>query len=184
MIFDIIKNRRSIFPIQYNNKPISKSDIGKILEAAKWAPTHKKTEPWRFKVLHGGSKEKLGRFLSSKYREVEDRPKQVKIKKLMDNPTKSAAVIAICMQRDPKKSVPEWEELAAVAMSVQNMWLCCTEMGIGCYWSSPGLIKFMDGFFNLNDGEKCLGFLYMGHYDGDVPKGSRESIEDKVVWLD
>ena len=184
MIFDIIKNRRSIFPVQYNNKPISKSDIGKILEAANWAPTHKKTEPWRFKVLLGKSKEDLGIFLSTKYQEVEDKPKQVKIKKLMNNPTKSAAVIAICMQRDPKESLPEWEELAAVAMSVQNMWLYCTEMGIGCYWSSPGLIKYMDEFFELADGEKCLGFLYMGYYDGERPDGIRRSIEDKVVWLD
>ncbi|MGB5666661.1 MAG: nitroreductase [Maribacter sp.] len=183
MIFDLIKNRRSVFPVQYNDKPISKSDIQQLLDAANCAPTHKKTEPWRFKVLQGGSKEKLGQFLSNKYQEVEERPKQVKIKKLMDNPTKSAAVIGICMQRDPKESVPEWEELAAVAMAVQNMWLCCTEMGIGCYWSSPGLIKFMDGFFDLNDGEKCLGFLYMGHYDGEVPVVARGPIEDKVVWM-
>jgi nitroreductase len=184
MIFDIIKNRRAIFPVQYNNRPISKSDIGKILEAANWAPTHKKTEPWRFKVLLGKSKEDLGIFLSTKYEEVEDKPKQVKINKLMYNPTKSAAVIAICMQRDPNESIPEWEEVAAVSMAVQNMWLCCTELGIGCYWSSPGLIKYMDGFFDLADGEKCLGFLYMGHFEGDSPEGMRTPIEDKVVWLD
>jgi nitroreductase len=184
MIFDLIKNRRAIFPIQYNDRPIAKEDILQLLEAANWAPTHKKTEPWRFKVLLGKSKEDLGIFLSTKYQEVEDKPKQVKIKKLMYNPTKSAAVIAICMQRDSNDCVPEWEEVAAVAMAIQNMWLCCTEMGIGCYWSSPGLIKYMDGFFDLADGEKCLGFLYMGYFDGDSPEGVRTPIEDKVVWLD
>ena len=108
----------------------------------------------------------------------------MKIKKLYDNPTKSAAVLAICMQRNPNKSIPEWEEVAAVSMAVQNMWLCCTELGIGCYWSSPGLIKYMDEFFDLADREKCLGFLYMGYFDGDSPEGMRTSIEDKVVWLD
>ena len=184
MIFDLIKNRRSIFPVQYNDKPIAKEAIVQLLEAANWAPTHKKTEPWRFKVLQGESKEKLGRFLSVKYQEIEERPKQVKIKKLYNNPVQSAAVIAICMQRDLNESVPEWEEVAAVAMAVQNMWLCCAELGIGCYWSSPGLIKYMDEFFDLADGEKCLGFLYMGYFDGDSPEGVRTPIEDKVVWLD
>ena len=184
MIFNLIRNRRSIFPVQYNDKPIVKSDIERLLEAANWAPTHKKTEPWRFKVLLGKSKEDLGIFLSTKYQEVEDKPKQVKFKKLMYNPTKSAAVIAICMQRDPNECVPEWEEVAAVAIAVQNMWLCCTELGIGCYWSSPGLIKYMDEFFDLADGEKCLGFLYMGYFDGDSPRGVRTPIEDKVDWLD
>jgi len=184
MIFNTIKNRRSIFPVQYNNLPIEQKELEKILEAANWAPSHKKTEPWRFKVMQGTSKEKLGQFLSKKYEDVEARPKQVKIKKLYNNPVQSAVVIGICMQRDLNECVPEWEELAAVAMAVQNMWLCCTEMGIGCYWSSPGLIKYMDEFFDLAESENCLGFLYMGHYDGNNPEGIRGPIADKTVWMD
>lgn len=34
MIFDLIAKRRSIFPVQYNDKPIAKEDLEKILEAA------------------------------------------------------------------------------------------------------------------------------------------------------
>lgn len=182
MIFDLIKNRRSVFPAQYNDKPIAKTDIEKILEAANWAPTHKKTEPWRFKVLMGESKEKLGLFLSLKYMETEPRPKEFKVKKIMGNPKRAGAIIAICMQRDPLESLPEWEEIAATAMAVQNMWLCCTEMGIGCYWSSPGSIKYMDEFFEMENGEKCLGLFYMGYYDQELPEVTRGPIKDKVVW--
>ncbi|HMB62939.1 MAG TPA: nitroreductase [Eudoraea sp.] len=182
MIFDLIEKRRSVFPAQYNDKPIARETIVKILGAANWAPTHKKTEPWRFKVLLGESKEKLGLFLSYKYMDVEEKPKQMKVKKLMENPKRAGAVIAICMQRDPRESLPEWEEVAATAMAVQNMWLCCTEMGIGCYWSSPGLIRYMDEFFELREGEKCLGFFYMGYYDEAIPPSGRTPIEDKVVW--
>jgi len=183
MLLDIIKKRRSIFPVQYNDKPISRETLETLLEAANWAPNHKKTEPWRFKVLTGNSKKDLGAFLSKKYQEVDPNPKQMKITKLQANPEKSAAVIAICMQRDPKESLPEWEELAATAMAVQNMWLCCTEMNIGCYWSSPGLIKYMDEFFDLNEGERCLGFLYMGYYDELIETPVKGSIQEKVEWL-
>jgi len=184
MILELIKKRRSVFPVQYNDKPIERADIKKVLEAANWAPTHKKTEPWRFKVLLGESKEKLGLFLSYKYLDVEERPKQMKVKKLIENPKRAAAVIAICMQRDPNESLPEWEEIAATAMAVQNMWLCCTELGIGCYWSSPGLIGYMDEFFEMKKGEKCLGFFYMGYYDEKLAEGIRGPIEDKVEWSD
>ncbi|WP_339714402.1 nitroreductase [uncultured Kriegella sp.] len=183
MIFDLIKNRRSVFPVQYNNKPIAKSDIEKILEAANWAPSHKKTEPWRFKVLQGEAQAKLGMFLSLKYMENDASPKEFKVKKLMENPKRAGAIIAVCMQRDPNESVPEWEEIAATAMAVQNMWLCCTEMGIGSYWSSPGLIKFMNEFFDLNDGEMCLGFFYMGYSDEEITEQTRTPIENKVVWM-
>jgi len=172
MIFELIKKRRSVFPAQYTNQPIDRSEIEKILEAANWAPTHKKTEPWRFKV-----------FLGKKYEETEANPKAFKVKKLLDNPSRSAAVIAICMQRDPNESLPEWEEIAATSMAVQNMWLCCTEIGIGCYWSSPGLIKYMGEFIELGEGEQCLGFLYMGHYEEEISVGDRKPVEEKVVWF-
>jgi nitroreductase len=102
----------------------------------------------------------------------------------MDNPVKAGCVIAICMQRDPKKSLPEWEEIAATAMAVQNMWLTAFELGIGAYWSSPGLIKYIDKFIQLEEEEQCLGFFYLGKYDGDLPEGTRKStIEQKTVWL-
>lgn len=182
MIFELIKKRRSVFPVQYNDKPIDRATIQKVLETANWAPTHKKTEPWRFKVLMGESKEKLGLFLSYKYLDIEARPKQMKVKKLIENPKRAGAVIAICMQRDPNESLPEWEEIAATAMAVQNMWLSCTALGIGCYWSSPGLIKYMDEFFEMKEGEKCLGFFYMGNYDEELPEGIRSPIADKVEW--
>ena len=184
MIFDLIKNRRSIFPVQYNEKPIAKASIEKILEAANYAPNHRKTEPWRFKVIQGAKRAALGEFLSNTYIDITEKPKQVKSKKLIENPKKAAAIIAICMQRDPNESVPEWEEIAAVAMAVQNMWLCCTEMGIGSYWSSPALIKYMHEFFDMNEGEKCLGFFYMGYYNEEPPEIQRGAIKDKIVWLE
>ncbi len=184
MIEDLIRRRRSVFPDQYNDRPISRETLERLLDAANWAPTHKKTEPWRFKVLHrADSREKLGAFLRDKYLETEAKPQQFKAKKLYNNPVKSGAVIAICMQRDPQDGLPEWEELAAVAMAVQNMWLACTELGIGSYWSSPGLIKYMGEFFNLRPGERCLGFFFMGYYDQESPESTRGPVSDKTTWV-
>ena len=62
-IDDIIQNRRSIYPSQFNDKPIKKSLINKLLENANMAPTHKLTQPWRFRVLQNKAKEDLGDFL-------------------------------------------------------------------------------------------------------------------------
>ena len=183
-MLDSIRNRRSVFPVQYTDRPIAKETIESILESANWAPNHKKTEPWRFKVMTGTKKTELGQFLSKKYEEVVPKPKRIKIKKLLENPPKAGAIVAICMQRDATDSLPEWEEIAATSMAVQNMWLHCTELGIGAYWSSPGLIKYMDEFFDMQEGERCLGFFYMGYYDDDLPEATRGPISEKVEWLD
>jgi hypothetical protein len=42
----------------------------------------------------------------------------------------------------------------------------------------------MDEFFDMKDGERCLGFFYMGNFDGELPEGVRQPIAEKVAWLD
>ena len=56
-IFKIIQNRRTVR--QFNQKPITKNTIEKIIEAATWAPNHRSTEPWRFFVLEKNSAKRL-----------------------------------------------------------------------------------------------------------------------------
>ena len=56
---ELLLNRRSIYPRQFNGKPIPKSVLETALEAANWAPTHKRTQPWRFIVHSGKSLEDL-----------------------------------------------------------------------------------------------------------------------------
>lgn len=182
----LIRNRRSVFPAQYNDVPVSQESIKILLENANWAPTHKLTEPWRFKVIQGATKDRLGTFLSDTYTDItpDDAFSAFKHKKIKNNCDAASAIIAICIQRDPKKRLPEWEEIAAVSMAVQNMWLTCTVMEIGCYWSSPVLIKYMDTFFDLDEEEQCLGFFYLGNYNKNEESSSkRNPIEDKVVWF-
>ncbi len=185
MISKIIANRRAVYPAQYNNKPIDVKEVAGVLEAANWAPTHRRTEPWRFIVFHTKeSKEKLAKFLSTTYKEKSESFSEVKFKKYQVNPVKAACVIAICFQRDPKESIPEWEEIAATAMAVQNMWLTASEMNIGAYWGSPAISKHLNELVNMKEGERCLGFFYMGKYDEEIPEGFREtSIEEKTTWL-
>ncbi|MDH7445286.1 nitroreductase family protein [Aquimarina sp. 2201CG14-23] len=183
----IIRDRRAIYPAQYNDKPISKSFINVLLENANWAPTHRLTEPWRFKVIQGDAKSRLGDFLSNTYTDItsDEAFSPFKHKKIKNKCEAANAIIIICMQRDSKESVPEWEEIAATAMAVQNMWLTCSANNVGCYWSSPKLIDYMGEFLELNEGERCLGLFYLGNYDKDESLTSKRiPIENKVTWLE
>ena len=185
MLANSIKNRRAVFPGTYVDTPISKEEINMVLEAANWAPTHRRTEPWRFKVFHSEtSRTALSTFLGNAYAKSVATISEFKQQKMMAKPLQSGCVIAICMQRDAQEGVPEWEEIAATAMAVQNMWLMAQELQIGAYWSSPKLISYFGEHLPLAEGERCLGFFYMGKIEGTLPEGTRKSsIEEKVVWV-
>ena len=182
----LIKNRRSVFPKTYNDRLISRELIAQILENANWAPTQKFTEPWRFKVFHSAeSLANLGDFMAERYQSTMPAEKfsEAKYKKLSQNPRRSGCAIALCMQRDPQASVPEWEEIASLACAVQNMWLTCTANSLGCYWSSATVLQSATEFLNLQEGERCFGLFFMGYHDLPKMAGKRKGIEEKVVWM-
>ena len=186
-INNIIKNRRSVFPSQYNDSDVSNEIIQNLLNNANMAPTHRLTQPWRFKVLQKKAKNKLGDFLSKLYLSSTEPKSFSKFKqnKIKEKCLLSSAIIIICMQRDLNSTVPEWEEIASTSMAVQNMWLTCTANNVGCYWSSPKSIEKIGDFINLNIGERCLGFMYLGNYNSiENVSSKRDSINSKVEWID
>ncbi|MEQ8702521.1 MAG: nitroreductase [Phaeodactylibacter sp.] len=181
----LLRRRRAIFPKTYVDQPIEKAIIEEVLENANWAPTHKFTEPWRFRVFTGEARTRLGEHLAALYKAntPEAQFSEKKYEKNLHKPQRSGCIIAICMQRDPEERVPEWEEIAAVACAVQNMWLTCTAHGIGSYWSSANTLQRDPGLLNLQEGERCLGLFYMGYHNLPELPGKRGPIEEKVTWM-
>jgi len=187
IINQLIRSRRSIYPKNYNSKPIDSTVLSAILENANWAPTHRMTEPWRFKIIAGDTRNKLGEVLANWYQQNTPPTayKVSKFEKTLHKPSKCTYVIAVCMQRDPKKSVPEFEEICATACAVQNILLSAWSYDLGAYWSTPKAINSpeVSSFLKLGKGEQCLGFVFMGHHDLPQFEGKRTPIEEKTTWL-
>src|SRR2546423_15482648 len=51
----MITKRRTVKPAQMNGKVIGDDKITHLLRLADWAPTHGRTEPWRF-IVYGNAK--------------------------------------------------------------------------------------------------------------------------------
>ena len=183
-LFQIIKSRRSVMPTQYSEEEITAKELDLILESANWAPNHKKTEPWRFKIIQGNARQRFSDFMVEKYLETTHPEAQSERKKsaIVEKCLRSDKVILICMKTS--HLLPEWEELAATAMAVQNMWLMCTSLKIGSYWSSPGAISKMNEFIDLEEDEKCFGIFYMGKLNAPLHEGTRKPIKDKIQFIE
>lgn len=185
---EVIRNRRTIWPEQYSNRKVHKEQVENILNNAIWAPTHGKTQPWRFKVFMNEGLEKLSTFQSELYRNItsDEDFNEKKFEKLQNRPMISSVVIAICMERQESEKIPEIEEIEAVACAVQNMYLTCTAYGLGGYWSSGGVTyrEETKTFLGLGEKDRCLGFFYIGYPDIEWPKGQRRPIEYVTEWID
>jgi nitroreductase len=99
----------------------------------------------------------------------------------------STAIIGICLKRDEGQRDPIEEEVASVAMAVQNMMLVAAAHGIGAFWSSGGITYWPEtkGFMSLGDNDKFLGFLYLGYPKGGWPRKTRRKPQEYFTeWIE
>ena len=178
----IIKSRRSVQPSMFNERVIPDEWVNLLLQNASFAPTHKKTEPWRFIVFKGDSLKELSDYSSQWYKENTPNYSELKFEKTRMKALLSSHVVAIVMQRH-ESEVPEWEEVASVACAVQNLWLSATAMGLAGYWSSPGYAVNGQEFLKLDTNQRCLGLFYLGFAKADIPEKSYyPDPSNKVEW--
>jgi nitroreductase len=185
----LIRNRRSVFPKQYDKDPVDNAIVRQLLENARWAPSHKLTQPWRFVVFTGSGLKALAEFQASCYRDVTMRDgsfREDKYQKLLTAPMESSHIIAVGMHRDSHRGVPEIEEVGAVFCAVQNMYLTAAAYGIGCYLSTGGITFFEEAkpFFDLGPEDKLLGFFHIGKIKTPSPDGKRAPVETYTQWRD
>ncbi|MBS3913292.1 MAG: nitroreductase [Bacteroidetes bacterium] len=167
-IDEYIQHRRSHFIKEFSGKTVPDSVLDKMLENARWAPSHKLTLPWRFRVFSGDEKNKLCEQFEKYYIEKTPSEKfdQIKLDKIRTYKSKISHIISIGMK--PSGKVPEWEELAATAMAVQNMYLTLgDEPHAAGYWTSGNGAgsEWMRAYTGLEEGDKQMGFFFLGWVD-------------------
>jgi nitroreductase len=178
----LIQTRRTITPKDLTGEPVADLELHSLLEAANWAPTHHKTQPWRYVILAGSQAitNYLG-FLDTWYTENSHRLSEdtlTKFRRKLDSvilqwPENLSHLIICVMKRqaNPEKLLPEWEELSACAMSIQNLHLMATSLQIGVFWSSHTWCRDardsidMKEYLGMDERDKVLGALTLGRYD-------------------
>lgn len=188
-ITQLIKDRRTIYPEQFSDRKVHKEQIMLLLENARWAPTHKLTQPWLFKVFYGKGLNTFSNWHAETYKKITaiENFSENKYKALRDRPLKASAVIALAMRRDEKLRIPEVEELASTAAAVQNMLLTAAAYGLAAYWGSGGLTFHpeMKTFLGLKPNDQCLGLLFIGYPEIDWPRPTpRKPTEYFSEWVE
>jgi len=197
----LIKERRSIMPKDFNGDKLEAKDVETLLEAANWAPTHKKTEPWRFTVIAGSENlsDYLG-FIDSWYQDhkesVSDKDYQAFLNKYQGIstswPEQVSHLVVIGMKRQAllDKRLPEWEEICATAMAVQNLHLAVTSLeGVAGDWSSHTWCKEardspeLAEHLGLDREDRVFGAFVLGKYDTTKKfRSKRGDWREKIRW--
>ena len=183
-IFDAIYQRQSIGKVKAD--PIPRQLIEKLLSAAVQAPNHHRVRPWRFIVLQGEARHKLGEVMAnSKQQQTPDAPASVlegeRLKSL-----RAPVLIAVGVDAPQEPKVLEIENVCAAAAAVQNLLLAAHALGLAAMWrTGPAAYDpAIKNFLGLAPTQHLIGFIYLGYPEAEYPPKERPSFEDRTIWMD
>jgi nitroreductase len=187
-IGNIIRKRRTVKPDKMNGRIIPDDTIVELLSNADWAPTHARTEPWRFIVIGPTRAKQFTKRHADLYKQHSD-PNSFtpeKFNKLVNLGENVSHIIVAWMKRVPTKKIPVIEEICATSAAIQNLLLSATSKGIVSFWSTSGLThhQAMKDEFRLGDEDLVLGIIYLGYSDEPFKEGNRMiPLSEKIEWL-
>jgi nitroreductase len=173
-----IETRRSVG--KFTSQSVDMLDIEDILQAGCWAPTHYKTQPWRFHIFTGDSRQILADIFAKGVAEQmsADENYEQKLEKAKNAPLRAPLIITITCKLEEERQAPVWEEQAAVSAAIQNMSLQAHALGLGSIWRTGFFteLKSAQEFFDIDEtkGEKIMGYLYIGYSNMPESAISRE----------
>lgn len=187
-INELIRNRRTIYPEQYSGRVVQRDMLETILTNGLWAPTHGKTQPWRFKVYTGEGRILLSEKMVNLYKTVTPTEdfKELKHQRIKSRIDRTSALVLLSMKRTADTKIPEMEEIEAVSCAAQNILLTAAAYGLGAYWSSPKFLYTPQAIqaFGMEVEDRIMGLIYFGYPTGDWPKSHRKPLEFVTEWID
>ena len=181
VIFDAIKNRRSMGLSRLRDQPVDRALIEQMLEAANWAPSHGDTQPWRFTVFMGEGRAQLAELFALAMQEPEAAHKRA-----FAAPVWISLGMAPARRADGSLKMSAEEELLAVACAVQNLHLMAQSLGIAGMWHSKGssVHPAVAAGLGLDAPDRLLGFFMCGWPSTDWLTSERQPLSDRVRWVE
>jgi nitroreductase len=186
----VIRSRRTVK--RFAPEPVPRHLLVSLLDAAVWAPNHKLTEPWRFYLLDGESRTRVGEIAATISRakakpqadtaDIEHGAAQV-LKTWAEVPT----LLYVTMISDANPEIDE-ENYGAVCCAIQNFMLLAHAAGLVTSWNSGTVAQSpaLRDFVGAHETERMVGLIRVGYPDPQAPelKSSRTPAATFTTWVD
>ena len=183
-IIAFLSARRSVKPDRLVAPGPSAEELETILTIASRVPDHKKLAPWRFIVLEGDARARLGEVVAQACVAAEkEPPSHVRLETERTRLMRAPLVIAVISRVKAHRSAPEWEQILSAGAACFNLCLAANALGYGTSWITEWIAynQAVGAALNLGDGERIAGFIYVGTATERSEDRERPALPDIVT---
>lgn len=177
-VAELIRGRRSI--VRFEPQLPAADIVRAAIDAARWAPNHRLTNPWRFYVLGPQTRDVV--ITLNTQRVADTRGADAAAAK--DERWRAVPGWLVVTYRKAEDVLVDRENYAATACAIQNMMLYLHAAGVASKWTT-GAVTRLPGFYAAcaidSEQENCVGLIWYG-YAGNATQRSRRRPIDDILY--
>ncbi len=157
-----LKNRRSVLSKNLSEPGPDEKQLKTILEIAARVPDHRKLEPWRFIVIQGDARKKLGeRFCAIRLQNCKLTNEQIVAEQ---NRYNHAPTVIVVVFSPVEHKTPVFEQLLSCGAVCQHINLACLALEFNSQWVTNwcSFDKDAQKELELKPHESIAGFFHIG----------------------
>lgn len=160
----LLASRRSASAKAMGEPGPDDAQIAEILRIAVRVPDHGKLTPWRFILIAGDERGRLGDVLAKRWKAFNPGHGEAIVEEQRCTFLRAPVVIAVVSTAVEHVKIPLWEQVLSAGAVCQNMLIAATALGFGCQWITgwPAYDEEVLAALGVGEGEKIAGFVYLG----------------------
>jgi nitroreductase len=163
---------RPTVPVGFLGEPAPVGEVlEQILAAGASAPDHGRLRPWRFMVVRGEARTRLGEVFAAALAGRDPAAPAAALEQERQRPLRAPLLLAVAAKVDPTHKIPAIEQVLAAGAAAQNVLIAAHALGFGAKWAT-GANAYDDhvkAALGLAPDDHLIGFLYLGTITGTPP---------------
>ncbi len=178
-----LQSRRSVPPRWLAAPGPSAQELDTILTIAARVPDHGKLVPWRFILIEGEARQRLGEILVQAFKADNPEAGAEKVAAERDRFTLAPLVVAVVSRVTPHVKIPDWEQELSAGAVCMNVLNAATALGYGASWLTGWAAfdrRILDAL-GLAPNERIAGYIHIGTATEKPTDRDRPNLADIVT---
>jgi len=176
--------RRSVPALSMEEPGPDGKTLRSILTLGARVPDHGKLAPWRFVVIEGEARARLGAAFADIVARHNPALSQEQSHLELTRLTRAPVVIMVVSRAAPHPKIPEWEQVLSAGAACMTLLMAANAHGFAAQWLTEWMSYDEDAcaVLGIRAGEKIAGFIHIGTPTQKPTDRDRPNLADIVSW--
>lgn len=182
---ELLRTRRSVAPPRLAGPGPTPEELDAILTLASRVPDHGKLVPWRFVVIAGEARERVGAAIAQAYAADHPGAEAARLDVERMRLSHAPVVVGVVSRAGPHVKIPEWEQVLSAGAVAMNLVIAANASGFATSWLTDWFSydrRILD-LLGLDPREKLAGFIHIGRSAEVPPDRPRPDLAEIVTRL-